>query len=190
MTRRQVRGAQQCAPTHLRMTGNPLHREEILNLVTGDSPLVEAYVDLESQVQPNGLDLTLREVAAFVSPGQLGASDADRVVSDTEPLVFDESGWLTLAAGPYLITYNEVVNLPPDLVALGRPRSSLLRSGVSLHTAVWDAGYRGRSQSLLTVHYPEGFRLQRDSRVAQLVFFWLATPPTEGYRGRYQGEGL
>ncbi len=172
------------------MTGNPLNREEILDLVTGGSPLVEAYVDLESQIQPNGLDLTLREVAEFVSPGQLGASDASRVVSDTEPLDFDESGWLKLSAGPYLITYNEIVNLPPNIVALGRPRSSLLRSGVSLHTAVWDAGYRGRSQSLLTVHHPEGFRLQRDSRVAQLAFFRLSSPPAKGYRGRYQGEGV
>ena len=129
-------------------------------------------------------------MAEFVSPGQLGASDASRMVSDTEPLVFDESGWLKLSAGPYLITYNEIINLPPDLIALGRPRSSLLRSGVSLHTAVWDAGYRGRSQSLLTVHHPEGLRLQRDSRVAQLVFFRLSSAPAEGYRGRYQGEGV
>ena len=83
-----------------------------------------------------------------------------------------------------------MVNLPPDLMALGRPRSSLLRSGVALHTAVWDAGYRGRSQSLLTVHHPGGFRLQRNARVAQLVFFRLATPPGQGYQGRYQGEGL
>ena len=75
-------------------------------------------------------------------------------------------------------------------MALGRPRSSLLRSGVSLHTAVWDAGYQGRSQSLLTVHHAGGFRLQRDARLAQLVFFRLSSPPSQGYQGRYQGEGL
>ena len=172
------------------MPGNPLNREEILSLVTGDSPLVDGHVDLDSQIQPNGFDLSLRDVARLVSPGKLGAADADRLISDTEPLAFDASGWLDLSAGAYLITYNEIVNLPPDLMALGRPRSSLLRSGVSLHTAVWDAGYRGRSQSLLTVHHPGGFRLQRDSRVAQLVFFRLNTPPTEEYRGRYHGEGL
>ncbi len=182
------------------MTGNPLNREEIIRLLEGNPPLIEGYVTLEDQLQPNGFDLSLREVARFTarchserseeaSP-QLGASNTDRVLPETEPLPFDGDGWLELAQGAYLIAFNEAVNLPTDLMALGRPRSSLLRSGVALHTAVWDAGYRGRSQSLLTVHHPNGFRLQRNARVAQLVFFPLATPPEEGYRGRYQGEGL
>ena len=172
-----------------------MNREEIELLLADPNPLVEDYVDLESQLQPNGLDITVREVARFVSgeglaSGRLGAANADRVLPKTEPLAFDREGWLALEPGPYLVTFNEVVNLPPDLTALGRPRSSLLRSGVSLHTAVWDAGYRGRSQSLLTVHHAGGFRLQRNARVAQLVFFRLATSPQQGYQGAYQGEGL
>ena len=180
------------------MYGNPLNREEIARLIAGDSPLVAGYVDLAAQLQPNGFDLSVGEVARFVlrqaqderHGGQLGAAAADRVLSDTEPMPFDSEGWLSLEPGPYLITFNEAVNLPPDLMALGRPRSSLLRSGVALHTAVWDAGYRGRSQSLLTVHHADGFLLQRNARLAQLVFFRLATPPEQGYRGRYQGKGL
>lgn len=172
------------------MPGNPLNREEITRLLGDNPPLIEGYVALESQLQPNGFDLSLREVARFGTQGRLGASDADRMLSTLEPMGFDSEGWLELPQGAYLITFNEVVNLPPDLMALGRPRSSLLRSGVALHTAVWDAGYRGRSQSLLTIHHPNGFRLQRNARLAQLVFFRLATPPEQGYQGRYQGEGL
>ncbi len=167
-----------------------MNREEIALLITGDSPLIENYTALEAQLQPNGFDLSVGQVARFATPGQIGGSDADRVLSDTEPVPFDAEGWLSLEPGAYLVTFNEVVNLPPDLMALGRPRSSLLRSGVALHTAVWDAGYRGRSQSLLTVQHPDGFRLQRNARVAQLVFYRLATPPEQGYLGRYQGEGL
>ncbi|HLB27762.1 MAG TPA: deoxyuridine 5'-triphosphate nucleotidohydrolase, partial [Dehalococcoidales bacterium] len=72
---------------------------------------------------------------------------------------------------------------------LGRPRSSLLRCGVTVNTAVWDAGYSGRSQSLLVVYNPLGFRLQKDARVVQLVFFRL-TGETEGYKGAYQGENI
>ena len=172
------------------MNTGPLSREEIARLLGSDDPLIMDYVCLESQLQPNGFDLSVREVAAFVDVGQMGASDSDRVLSTTDPIPFDEGGWLDLAPGPYLVAFNEVVNLPQDVMALGRSRSSLLRSGVSVHTAVWDAGYRGRSQSLLTVHHSNGFRIQRDARLAQLVFFRLATPPSEGYRGRYQGEGL
>ncbi len=172
------------------MPGNPLNREEIADLLVGETPLISGYIDLRRQLQPNGFDLSAREIGRFTNPGQLGASNDSRVLCGNEPLLFDAEGWLSLAPGPYLVTFNEVVNLPTDMMALGRPRSSLLRSGAALHTAVWDAGYHGRSQSLLTVHHPGGFRLQQDTRLAQLLFFRLATPTKEGYRGQYQGEGL
>jgi len=58
-----------------------------------------------------------------------------------------------------------------------------------VHTAVWDAGYSGRSQSLMVVYHPQGFRLQRNARVVQLVFMTL-TQRTAGYRGTYQGENI
>jgi dUTP pyrophosphatase len=172
------------------MNSGPLSREEIARLIGSGNPLIQDFLSLESQLQPNGFDLSLLEVAKFEGRGQLGALDADRELPCRVQLEFDHQGWVELQRGAYLVTFNEVVNLPQDLMALGRPRSSLLRSGVSLHTAVWDAGYRGRSQSLLTVHHPAGFRLQRNARMVQLVFFRLAIPPEEGYRGRYMGEGI
>ena len=61
--------------------------------------------------------------------------------SDGVPLDFDADGFVTLTPGPYQIVYNEIVDLPNDLMALGRPRSSLCRCGVTIHTAIWDAGY-------------------------------------------------
>jgi dUTP pyrophosphatase len=88
-----------------------------------------------------------------------------------------------------MITYNEIVHLPKDIMALGRPRSSLLRCGVSVGTAVWDAGYEGRSQSLLVVHHPQGFRVQKNARIIQLVFLTL-TGESAGYTGVYQGENI
>lgn len=122
--------------------------------------------------------------------GAIGVDSADRVLPDLEPLAFDSDGWLTLEPGMYHITYNEVVDIPVSLMALGRPRSSLARCGVSIVTAVWDAGYNGRSTSMLVVENPAGFRVQRDARVMQLVFFGMSQATAEGYRGRYQGENI
>lgn len=148
---------------------------------------------MHGQIQPNGIDVTVRSVASFPSEpgrGSIGASDTDRVLPKPTELGFEHDGWLVLPDGHYLVTFNEVVNLPLWLMALGRPRSSLLRMGVSLHTAVWDAGYSGRSQALMVVHNPVGFRVQRDARIAQLVFFPLSAPDQQGYAGRYQRENL
>jgi dUTP pyrophosphatase len=74
-------------------------------------------------------------------------------------------------------------------MAFARPRSTLLRSGVAIHTAVWDAGYSGRGEGLLSVLNPKGYRLQRGAAVLQLVFLRLGAATAEGYRGKYQGEG-
>ena len=167
-----------------------LSREQIFSLLDGEQPLVSGLIDAESQVQPNGIDLTVREVSRHRGQGAIGVDSADRVLPELEPLAFDAGGWLDLAPGIYHIMYNEVVSIPTTLMALGRPRSSLARCGVGIVTAVWDAGYQGRSTSLLVVHNPAGFRIQRDSRVMQLVFFGMSEAPADGYRGRYQRENL
>jgi dUTP pyrophosphatase len=159
-------------------------------LIEGDPPLVRGHRDLDAQLQPNGFDLTLESVALHRGAGAVGQSNEDRVLPDLEPVPFDHRGWIDLQPGTYHITYNEIVALPLDVMALGRPRSTLNRIGVTIHTAVWDAGYEGRSTSLLAVMNPSGVQLQRDARVMQLVFFAVGEPPAKGYAGIYQGENL
>jgi len=166
------------------LSGQDIHR-----LLNQEPPLIEGWIDLEEQVQPNGLDLTLREIAMLQSAGKIAVMNSQRLVSDLAPLAFDGLDCIDLMAGAYIITYNEIVHLPRNIMALAAPRSSLLRCGVVIHTAVWDAGYSGRSQSLMVVHNPLGFRLQRNARIVQLVFLPLAQE-TEGYQGAYQGENI
>ena len=166
-----------------------LSRERLRKLINKKPPLIEGYMNLDEQLQPNGFDLTIRDISVLQSPGVITVDNSQRVVSDLSPLMFDGTGYIDLPPGVYSITYNEVVNLPLDVMALATPRSSLLRCGVTVNTAVWDAGYCGRSQSLLVVYHPEGFRLQQNARVLQLVFLGL-DGQTEGYNGTYQGENI
>ena len=167
-----------------------LDRDTIRELIQSTPPLIEGAPDIGVQLQTNGVDLTLREVSLYASAGAVAFSNADRILSSTVPLPFDAAGNIFLAQGPYLVTFNEVVRLPLDLAALGRTRSSLLRCGVALHTAVWDAGYSGRSQSLLMVHNPYGVTLQRNSRIMQLIFLRLERPASEGYAGAFLDENI
>lgn len=166
-----------------------LSREDIYQLLQQEPPLVECHINLDEQVQPNGIDLTLREVALFQSAGTIAASNAQRRISDLAPLMFDGGDYIQLIPGAYLVTYNEIVHLPRNVMALVFPRSSLLRCGATVDTAVWDAGYHGRAQSLMVVSNANGLSLQRNARIVQLVFFTL-TRETEGYRGTYQRENI
>jgi dUTP pyrophosphatase len=167
-----------------------LSRDLIRALIQSDSPIVVDYLDLELQLQPNGFDLTLAEVHRYQGRGVLTVDNAGRQLPSIEHIAFGADDFLDLDPGIYHVLYNEAVRLPNDLMALARPRSSLNRSGVTIHSAVWDAGYTGRSTSLLAVLNPAGFRIQRNARVLQLVFFMLADADETGYRGVYQGENL
>ena len=174
--------------TRVKMTA-VLSKQDIHRLLQQEPPLIEGYIDLEAQLQPNGFDLTLREVALLQTAGNIATSNSQRLVSDLATLVFDGLDFIDLMPGAYTIFYNEIVHLPNDVMSLARPSSSLLRCGVTVNTAVWDAGYSGRSQSLMVVYNPQGLRLQRNARVIQLVFLQL-TGETEGYQGAYQEENI
>ena len=162
----------------------------IRELLRGDPPLATGLPAPDDQVQPNGLDLTLAEVHRFAGAGRVAVANQDRELPALERIDWDDAGYVLLAPGAYHIVYNETVHLPLDLMALGRPRSSLGRCGATIHTAVWDAGYRGRSTSLLVVANPHAFAVQRGARVMQLVFVKLARPAATGYAGAYQGENV
>ena len=167
-----------------------LDRDSIYELILSDSPLITSFIDLEEQLQPNGIDLTLMEVRELTSSGYIGKDSQQRLLSDNKIIAFNEHGWVRLYQGSYLITFNEICNLPLDLMALGKPRSSLLRSGVTINTAVWDAGYKGRSQSLLTIFNPNGFEIQQNARLIQLIFVRLENLASIGYQGRFLNENI
>ena len=136
--------------------------------------------------QPNGVDLSVDAVWRLSGPGSLGRSNVDRSLPDRELLSFDAEGWLHLQHGGYLVRYAETVQVPQDCGGLCFPRSSLLRMGAYIPTAVWDAGYVGRGEGWLEVRNPNGLRLQHGARIVQLVVFRLSAAATAGYAGAYQ----
>ena len=167
-----------------------LSRQAIAERLRSSEPLVEGMPDAVSQLQPQGVDLTLATLARLSTGGQIGPTNEERVLSEQTPVEFDAGGWAYLSPGTYMCRFNETVHLPLDLMGFGRTRSSLLRCGVSLHTAVWDAGYSGRSESLLVVYNPKGVRLARNARIMQLVLLKLDRATSEGYAGRFLRENM
>lgn len=154
-----------------------------------DPPLLEGLLDPDLQIQMNGVDLTLAAVHRFDdAPGRVDFDNSAREIPESHPLPPHADGAWRLGPGAFWIRYHEVVNIPADVFAIGRTRSSLLRSGVQIGTALWDSGYSGQSGSLLTVHHPRGIRLTHRARVMQLVFFHLDEPADRLYAGAYQNE--
>jgi len=163
--------------------------DKILRKLITEHGLVTEYLDLDKQLQPSGFDLSLECVEAYLGGGAVDFSNEERVIAETERIQPDADGWINLGKGVYKVVYNEVVKMPLNVAAIARTRSTLLRNGAEVGTAVWDPGYEGRSSSMLTVHNPHGLRLKVDARIAQLIFFETGDVE-KGYSGVYQKERM
>ena len=162
------------------LSGDEIRRLHVVGL---DGPAAE-----QAHVQPNGVDLSLDAVWRFLESGALGRLTEDRHLPQREELEFSSDEWIELPSGAFGIRYSEWIEVPADCGGLVFPRSTLLRMGLHVPTAVWDAGYAGRGEGLLEVTNPHGVRLQRGARIVQLVLFQLTAPATTGYSGAYQHE--
>ncbi|WP_394336550.1 deoxyuridine 5'-triphosphate nucleotidohydrolase [Candidatus Methanoperedens nitratireducens] len=167
-----------------------LSYNELISSINKKPPLVEEMIDPGIQVQPNGIELTLQRVEVHSGSGAIAFDNSERKLPQTKNLEFDKDGWVYLAKGSYKIVFNEIVNIPKNIAAIAKPRSSLLRCGATVETAVWDAGYSGRSESLLVVYNEKGFKLRKNARVLQLLFFRLGEDVPQGYSGVYQNENI
>ncbi|MFA5050006.1 MAG: deoxyuridine 5'-triphosphate nucleotidohydrolase [Candidatus Micrarchaeia archaeon] len=141
----------------------------------------------DSQYQPAGIDITLKEIYSFKDTGIIDFDNSERKISSVEPIKF-ENDQVKLKTGAYKVIFNEYVKIPNHLVGFCFPRSSLLRCGAALECAVWDPGYEGRSEALLIIHNPHGIILKKNAKIGQMVFSHLVEETIEEYSGRYKWE--
>ncbi|MFB6175295.1 MAG: deoxyuridine 5'-triphosphate nucleotidohydrolase [Candidatus Nanohalobium sp.] len=166
-----------------------LNREQLKKMVE-EKGLVQNFIDLETQLTPQGFDLTVDEIHKIEGAGSLDFSNGEREIPDSTPISSekkdpeDEYGWWELEQGTYKIVMNEKVDIPNDLTGFAFPRSSLLRMGATIENAVWDAGFTGTGSFKLSVDNPEGIRIKENARVNQIVFEKIKETE-EGYSGRY-----
>ncbi len=86
----------------------------------------------------------------------------------------------------YLASIKRKVKIPKGYTMLYLPRSTLLRSFVSVQTAVGDPGFYGTLMFMIYNHGEFDYKIKSGDRIAQAVVF-----PVEGsgeYNGSYQEE--
>lgn len=170
------------------------------------------------QAQPCGVDLTLKRIKTWTSPGSIDFDNSLRLNASTVDIPFishleqfhhlpaqfhstlskdpallqkymhESQESVMLKPGAYLVEFNETVDTPLSVMGQIFVRSSLFRSGALLSAGVMDSGYKGAVGALLQVVNPYGLLLFRDARLAQMVFHEMSEA-VEGYGGVYQGSG-
>jgi len=149
-----------------------LSDKEISRLCKATPPLIENYLDLDEQLQPAGFDFSLSKVFSLTGAG--GIRSFNKVNDLPGKLeVCHEDGVFRLKSGYYLIGFNEVLDIPNDVAAIGKARSTLIRYGAQLNAGIWDPGFHGKSQCGLNVLNRFGIELDLGCTLLHLAFFHL-----------------
>jgi len=91
--------------------------------------VISGGVDLSTQIQPAGIDLTVREISQFTGVGTLDFSNKKRELPGISNIEISEEEPLVLETGSYMITCDPIIEIPMDMIAFAQPRSSLTRMG-------------------------------------------------------------
>jgi dUTP pyrophosphatase len=173
---------------HMIREGIPVEDHVTGNMVS--KPLVE-FIGEDQIEMIEGTTVDLRLGAIYRPVGAARLMRESRVTPEIEKIMaIEESpdGIFCITSGDYLLFQTiEQVNIPENMFAYIRPRTTLIRSGIPLETAFISPNYQGR----LTVgmkHQGAGdVEIQMGFRILCIAFF-----PIDGkavpYRGVWQGD--
>jgi len=146
----------------------------------GEEELIKLFPDFKDLVQPSGIDLELDKIYIQKSPGSL--IDNEKTLPEIEELPGDIYTLKPHTA--YLAIIRRKIKIPKGYTMLYLPRSTLLRSFISVQTAVGDPGFYGTLMFMIYNHGEYEYKIKSGDRIAQAVVY-----PVEGsgeYNGSYQ----
>lgn len=148
-------------------------------------------MDHDVQVQPASVDLRLgfnfQRYRTFVNPQSHKIDPLkDDVASFMQPIDLDEGERYLVSPGHesfVLATTQEIVSIPPDMVARVEGRSSLGRLGLRVHSTAGyiDPGFEGRITLEIDVVGRFPIWLTPGMRVCQLSFSLMSGPSARPY---------
>lgn len=141
--------------------------------------------DSGTQQQPAGFDVSVNKIHSFPKTKHtFGITKGENSSLNEVPLVDD---YFELnEPGAYFVDLNEITTIPKDAIGILLPRSTLLRNGLDVRTALFDPGYSGQPKVMLVCH--RAARIQRFARIGQLVIIKSDREFSSQYSGQYQGE--
>ena len=160
--------------------------KELLKLVK-ENNLVENLSERELE-NPEGAGFDLRVGEVFrIKEGDAFLGETERFTPDIESIArHGQEKSILLKPGEFVLVKTiEKVNLPFDIGAIFRPRTTLYRSGITLHTAAASPGYSGE---LIFGMFNSGknfLRLEIGARIVHALFYRTGEN-ISAYRGQWQ----
>ena len=146
----------------------------------GEEELVKLFPDFKDLVQPSGIDLELDKICIQKTPGSL--IDNEKTLPEIEELPGDLYTLKPHTA--YLASIKRKIKIPKGYTMLYLPRSTLLRSFISVQTAVGDPGFYGTLMFMIYNHGEYDYKIKSGDRIAQAVVY--SVEGSGEYNGSYQ----
>ena len=140
------------------------------------------------QIQPNAVDITVARVyaldkGAFMLSGNTKQALPRRTI---HPIKRQTDGIevFRLKGGTYVVEFDQKVEMGATEAGIVVSRSTLMRNGVWMTSALYDSGYRGHMHAGLMVAPGIEFIFPRHERIAQFLCF--DAEALSQYAGAYQ----
>ena len=146
----------------------------------GEDELVKIFPDFADLVQPSGIDLELDKIYVQKSAGSLIDNEKNFFFIDAAAAEI----YTLKPHTAYLASIKRKIKIPKGYTMLYLPRSTLLRSFVSVQTAVGDPGFYGTLMFMIYNHGEYEYKIKSGGRIAQAVVF--SVEGSGEYDGSYQ----
>ncbi len=135
-----------------------------------------------------GIDLRLGKLFRLEGKGLLGIDERETpkgvLVAEYDP---QKRSSVTIKPGEYFLTETvEKFNMPLNLLAIVKPRTTLHRSGIITRVSVADPGYSGTIHPALFNAGPVPVEIELGARYVNVMFFEVKGK-SNPYRGQWQG---
>lgn len=161
-------------------------------ILSGKNATQHVVASEHSKVNQVGIDLSVKKIERIYRGGQvlkektvIDPQNYQEVFATKNPE--GRTTW-KLSSGVYAITFNERVTIPSTHTGFILHRSSIMRMGSMLISAIWDPGFTTGDENMgttLFVHVP--IEIEKDARIAQ--FYMISNEYVDVlYNGQFQGK--
>lgn len=162
-------------------------------MIHGNKFLANKYSDMpDENIQPSGIDLNLGAVYSLrhdINEMYCLTKDSKTLPQHTHVApkhIGNKLMWELEPHKPYILEVQQQIDIQ-DSAQIYFPRSTLLRAGIDVMTALGDKGYKGTLSFLAINHTNMPFYLEEGVRFAQLIDCQV-TDSSASYDGSYQND--
>jgi deoxycytidine triphosphate deaminase len=166
-----------------------LGHSELKKLITSDN-LITGLSERD-QKDPEGcvFDLQLSKIYELKGKAFLGIDERETPelveVASYDPK--KKSSFIFKPGKYYMTKTLEVVNIPKDICAIVKPRTTTFRSGLYLRAGFINPGYNGTLDFAIINEGPIDVEVELGARFAQIFFMEVKGKAVNTYRGQWQG---